>query len=294
MFGGFIRESMMRKIHFISGLPRSGSTLLSAILRQNPAFDAAMSSPVGTIFNACLTAMGPENEFSVFLTEQHKRDILMATFDAYYRDRGPDRLVFDTNRMWTSRLPALLQLFPGAKVICCVRNPGWVLDSVESLIRRNAFDVSRMFSNPAERSSVYARAEALLGRNRMIGSALTALKEAYWGNEAGALLLVDYDLLTARPQETMKLIYQFIGEPWFAHDFEHVEYQAEEFDTQMMAPGLHTVRGRVEYRSRRSILPPELFRQFADLAFWSSRNNTLAHHIVSEPLPAVPPPSPAV
>ena len=35
----------MRKMHFISGLPRSGSTLLSAILRQNPRFYAAMSSP---------------------------------------------------------------------------------------------------------------------------------------------------------------------------------------------------------------------------------------------------------
>ena len=31
--------------HFISGLPRSGSTLLSAILLQNPRFHAGMSSP---------------------------------------------------------------------------------------------------------------------------------------------------------------------------------------------------------------------------------------------------------
>jgi hypothetical protein len=30
-----------RRLHFISGLPRSGSTLLSAILRQNPRFSPA-------------------------------------------------------------------------------------------------------------------------------------------------------------------------------------------------------------------------------------------------------------
>jgi sulfotransferase len=29
---------MQNGIHFISGLPRSGSTLLAAILRQNPRF----------------------------------------------------------------------------------------------------------------------------------------------------------------------------------------------------------------------------------------------------------------
>jgi sulfotransferase len=32
----------MQKMHFISGLPRSGSTLLAGILRQNPQFHAAM------------------------------------------------------------------------------------------------------------------------------------------------------------------------------------------------------------------------------------------------------------
>jgi hypothetical protein len=35
---------MENGIHFISGLPRSGSTLLAAILRQNPHFHATISS----------------------------------------------------------------------------------------------------------------------------------------------------------------------------------------------------------------------------------------------------------
>ena len=37
---------MYKRIHFISGLPRSGSTLLAAILRQNPRFYANMSGPI--------------------------------------------------------------------------------------------------------------------------------------------------------------------------------------------------------------------------------------------------------
>ncbi|WP_445305906.1 sulfotransferase [Microcoleus sp. T3_A4] len=35
------------KAYFISGLPRSGSTLLAALLRQNPRFYSAMTSPIG-------------------------------------------------------------------------------------------------------------------------------------------------------------------------------------------------------------------------------------------------------
>jgi hypothetical protein len=56
-------------IHFISGLPRSGSTLLAAILRQNPRFHAAMTSPVGAMHFAMEQAMSRRNETAVFIDE---------------------------------------------------------------------------------------------------------------------------------------------------------------------------------------------------------------------------------
>src|SRR3712207_6305218 len=68
--------SMRPKLHFISGLPRSGSTLLAGILHQNPRFHAAMTGPVGNLFNALLNAMSPQNETALFLTEEQKRNLL--------------------------------------------------------------------------------------------------------------------------------------------------------------------------------------------------------------------------
>ena len=273
---------MDQTVHFISGLPRSGSTLLSAILRQNPRFHAGMTSPVGAVFNACLTAMGAENEFSVFFKEEQKRDILLGIFDGYYRHVDPHEVLFDTSRMWTSRLAVVRKLFPEAKVICCVRNPGWVMDSVERLVRKNAFDVSRIFNNAQERSTVYTRGEALLHQNRMIGFALSALKEAYYSENSDMLLLVDYDLLASRPAEVLPLIYGFIGEEPFQHDFDNVEYEAEDFDTQLLAKGLHTVRGKVELKERQTILPPDLFKRCESLTFWQDARATRANRIVSQ------------
>ena len=51
------------KIHFLSGLPRSGSTLLGALLRQNPRIHASMTSPAGSLVNRMLEAMSEDNEF---------------------------------------------------------------------------------------------------------------------------------------------------------------------------------------------------------------------------------------
>jgi len=274
---------MPANMHFISGLPRSGSTLLSAILRQNPRFYAAMSSPVGPLFNATLNAMGAENEFAVFFSEEQKRAILEGVFENYYRFLDTHEVCFDTSRMWTSRLAALGQLYPQSKVICCVRNPAWVMDSVETLVRKNAFDVSRLFNNQQERSTVYSRAEALLNSGRMIGFAWSALKEAYYSAQSDRLLLVDYDLLAGRPNEVIPLIYQFIGEEPFEHDFDNVEYEAENFDTQMLAKGLHSVRGKVELKKRQTILPPDLFERCQNLTFWQDPRGTNAHRIVVTP-----------
>ncbi len=47
------RECAVKAIHFISGLPRSGSTLL----RQNPRFQAGMSGPLAGLFGALLDEM---------------------------------------------------------------------------------------------------------------------------------------------------------------------------------------------------------------------------------------------
>jgi hypothetical protein len=100
-------------IHFISGLPRAGSTLLAALLRQNPRFHAGMTSPVGTLFSALLRQMSQENETAVFIDDDQRARLLSACFDAFYADIHPEKLAFDTNRMWTIKLPALVELVDG-------------------------------------------------------------------------------------------------------------------------------------------------------------------------------------
>lgn len=161
-----------------------------------------------------------------------------------------------------------------------MRNPAWVMDSVERLIRKNAFDVSRIFNNAQERSTVYTRADALLSPHRMIGFAWSALKEAYYSELSDMLLLIDDDLLASRPGEVLPLIYGFIGEEPFEHDFDNVEYEAENFDSQLLVKGLHTVRGKVELKPRQTILPPDLFKRRQDLIFWRDARGTKAHQII--------------
>jgi sulfotransferase len=275
IFGGFF----VQKVHFISGLPRSGSTLLSAILRQNPAFHAAMSSPVGSLFDAALGTMSTTSEFSVFFPEEKRRAILENLMQTYYADQNDKEVIFDTGRGWTTKISTLKQVFPEAKFICCVRSLAWIMDSFETLLRKNAFNQSRLFNNHSERATVYSRCETLGKSDRMVGYAYNALKEAFYGEHAESLLLIDYEILTAMPQKTIELIYQFIGEDYFPHDFEDVEYTAPEFDDWIGLKGLHNVHGKVEFRKRNTILPPDVFENFDKLSFWLESDNSAANVI---------------
>lgn len=265
---------MQNGIHFISGLPRAGSTLLAALLRQNPRFSAGMTSPVGGLFTAMLAATSARTEGAVFLDDDKRRRLLRAVFDAYYADVHPQQVVFDTNRMWTTKLPTLSALFPDARVICCVRNPAWVVDSLESLIRRNAFETSGIFNHdPA--GTVYSRVEGLGKGDGMVGFAWNALREAVFGPQAGRLLLVRYETLTENPLAVLAAIYRFIGEDLFTHDPAHIEptYDMVEFDQRLGTPGLHDVGSSVRAQIRPTVLPPDLFARYADDAFWDDREN---------------------
>lgn len=268
-----------RKFHFISGLPRSGSTLLAALLLQNPRFNTGMTSPVGALFSGMLGQFSAGSEFGPIISHAQRRRLLRGLFDNYYADHADKEVILDTNRMWCAKLPAVIDLFPDAKIIACVRNVAWVMDSIERLYRANPYENTKLFVDDIERNTVYSRVDTLAQRNRLVGFPWAALKEAYYGEHAKSLLVVDYDLLTQAPEKVLRLIYDFIGEPWFEHDFEHVEYDAPEFDQALGLSGLHRVRPKVALESRRTILPPDLFEQYSKLSFWQDGAGSAAQVI---------------
>ena len=269
----------MPTFHFISGLPRSGSTLLAALLLQNPRFHAGMTSPVGALFSGMLNQFSAGSEFGPVIDQPMRRRLLRSLFDTYYAEQSDKGIIFDTNRLWCAKLPALLDLFPNTKVIACVRNVAWVMDSIERLYRANPYENTKLFNDESERNTVFSRVDTLAQRNRLVGYAWSGLKEAYYGEHAQSLLLVEYELLAQAPDRCMRLVYDFIGEPWFEHDFEHVHYDAPQFDQALGLSGLHKVRPKVSMATRRTVLPPDLFTQYAALSFWQNGNDSAANVI---------------
>ena len=259
----------MAKVHVISGLPRSGSTLLSAILQQNPRFVAGIASPIHDLVVTMLDQRNPSREFGAFFDEARRRRLLRGIFEAFYADAPADGVVFDTNRMWTGKIPLLRALYPDLRVICCVREIGWIINSIERMLRANPLQTSRLFEFKSG-TSFYARVQSLMHTDfGNIGLALGEFREAWYGEEAASLIVVQYDSLARDPKAVVDRIYAELGEPPFQHDLGRIDYDEPEYDRLIGMPGLHRVAPKVEPQAREAIIPPEIFTRYAEAAFWA-------------------------
>jgi sulfotransferase len=254
-------------IHLISGLPRSGSTLLCAILRQNPRFAASMTSPVASLLAALMPKMSG-GEFAVFFDDERRFKILRGLFDAYYADVPDGHVAFDTNRTWTARASLLGKLYPQCRIICCVRDVGWIIDSIERMLRKNPLQFSRLF-NFQPGASIYSRAEILMNSETgLIGLAWASLREAWFSENAHRQLIVQYESLVQKPEAIIGALYRELGEAPYAHDFDSVAYDEPNYDALLGMPGMHKVRERVDFQKRDSCIPPDILAKYSDASFW--------------------------
>lgn len=255
------------RFHFISGLPRSGSTLLAGILRQNPRFTAHIESPVGRMVTQLHMAMGIENEASQFIDDDTRVRSLRGLFSAYYAGNKAS-LVFDNNRRWCANIDLLLKLFPDMRILCCVRHPAHIVDSLERLQNKHPLTLSAI-TGARSNMTVYQRVQLYMGPENLVGFGLHALRTAWYGPHRDRLILVRYDDLARFPDDTLADIHKLLGEKPFTYNFNKIEPipGAKEFDDRIGTPGLHDLKSNVVYDARTAILPPDLFRQLPT-PFW--------------------------
>ena len=269
---------MTKTYHFISGLPRSGSTLLSSILKQNPRFTAGISDPLQMYAHSIIrdtnTAVGMEAAVPV----EKRREMIQGLFDIFYKDGN--EVCFNTNRAWAADTSLLKDLFPNFKMIVCLRDVPWILDSFEQLNAKNPYTIKPLYHHQ-ELGNVHDRCRMLMGEVPNFGgyvhSPLINVQQSMFSNESNQLCYVEYDTLVNNPRSVMQQIYQFLGEPWYEHDFDNVEDSYDEFDDQAKIKGLHTVRRKVEYKDRLSTLPGELWDRYGPMSFWKQHFDRRKH-----------------
>jgi len=241
-----------KTIHFIAGLPRSGSTLLANLLSQNPRCHASATSGILEVMFGVRNHWDQLAEFKAapdpHAVEAAKKRVLRAILEAYYGD-VPRPVVFDKSRSWLAHLEmAEAVLGRRVKVLVPVRDLRDVLASLERRWREASAtrQVSQEAANYPEFQTVEARCAVWVRGDQPVGIAYNRIKDALHRRLGDRMHFVRFEELTARPGDTMRGVYAFLGEPPFEHDFERVEQVTWEDDRVHGFPGMHAIRSKVE------------------------------------------------
>jgi len=283
MIKEIIREEMMRasmkKYYFMSGLPRSGSTLLSSILNQNPNVHSGPSSPVVPTMLAIENSLSNDELFLAYPKPEQAGKMIASVIENYYSDIERP-IIIDKNRSWVNRLHYITGYFGiEPKIICPVRNMDEILTSFISMHRRNPFTANGKINFMDD--MLVKNNLPLTDENRcnilsdanwgIVGQSYNGIKKVILEGKRAHLHFVEYDDLLNKPEETMQKIYEFLGEDYYDHDFSKIENIHKEKDAEVYGiADMHDVRNTLSKVSEdpKDILPQSVYESCQGTEFW--------------------------
>lgn len=270
---------MRKTYYFMAGLPRSGSTLLSSILNQNPRLHSSPSSPVLSTMFAVENHLLNDELFNSFPKPEQANLIISNIIAQFYSDIEKP-VIIDKNRAWPARVPYIEGYIGGkAKIICPVRDIEEILTSLITMIRRNPYQEGNLRLNFVDEQLVKLnipitddnRCEHIAGPNGILGQSLNAIMESINQGFGDRLHFVEYKDLVNNPEETLQKLYEFLGEEPFEHTFDNLENQNRENDMRTYGLNdMHEVRQVLKSTSSdpMKILSPYVLEKCKGMDFW--------------------------
>lgn len=262
----------MKTIYYITGLPRSGSTLIANILKQNPKIHGEAVSSLASIFGSVNASWNNFEQNQEYDNKQAKVGVLSSILQGYYHHIDKP-IIFDKDRGWIPLLPMIEAVTQTqVKMIVCVRNPAEILSSFEKLRKENPLFFSRVDAHLKEGSNIASRAYYYAGPDGPLGLAHRNLKDAITMGYLDRLLFVDYNRYCNTPKAQTKRIYDFFELPNFEHDFKNITQEENYNDLAIGLPNLHKIKTEINRTTVNCVeyLGLELFEQYNREIFWNA------------------------
>ena len=256
---------MIKQFVALGGLPRTGSTLLSAILSQNPEIHAEGNSAVCQLMWDMQQSIS--NHQQVKASNRNMFDDLIKPIPHSYYTGITKPIVVDTCRSWP--LPANMEILNRyfdnkPKVIVLVRPLDEILISFQSLREKNGW---------ADDLNKEATERGLDDGTEPIMRPLAGVEWAR-KNNTGEFLFLTYNLLVDDTQGSLDRIYEHCGWQPFKHNLKNIvnNYNVNDVAVYGLA-GLHDIRPTIGKRILDTKITDKLADKCAQLDDWAMGEN---------------------
>ena len=231
-----------KQLFFLVAQPRSGNTLFTSIMNQNPEIACTPNSITLEIMKD-LFLLKQTDVFQNYPDHKSLDNVLDVVYDTYYKD-WPQPIIIDRGPVMTQGNFALMQKHfkRPFKCIVLLRDTMDVLASYMKWYTENpdAF-VNKLANTDEEKLSIVMNKEGAVAKD------LEAIKNSY--NYKDMCHYVKYDDLVSQPEQEIRKVYQFMNLPYFNHrfqDLQQVEVNGMKYDDTVLGKNMHNIRATVK------------------------------------------------
>ena len=255
-----------KQLFFLVAQPRSGNTLFTSILNQNPEIACTPNSITLEIMKDLFLL----KQTDVFLNYQdHKSldNVLDVVFDTYYKD-WPQRIIIDRGPVTTTGNFELMQKHfkRPFKCIVILRDLMDVLASYMKWYTENPDAFPNRFGLNTDEEKLMM----IMNNDGAVAKALEAIKNSY--NYKNICYFIKYDDMVANPEKIFFDLYQFLGIEQFNHSFQNlqqVEVNGMKYDDTIVGKNMHKIKTvvRKEYNPYIEKIPERIRQKYGHIRF---------------------------
>lgn len=241
---------MNKQFFVMGGLPRSGSTLALNILNQNPTISVGPDSLLSHLINANRIFLRDNVANSQLPHKQHEQfgvEFCRAGAQSWIDNVSETDIWIDKDRFWFFQYPFNFKVFPQLKMIICIRDLRFVVNSfLKRLNNSVAVELRNDYYTDLNENLLQTQVDKILSQYYLL-EALISLKELVDVNSKfqAQIYLLKYENLINNKQAELNSLYDFLGLERYEHDFMNVQNFQPHFDNIYQPFGDHNVRPQV-------------------------------------------------
>jgi sulfotransferase len=238
-------------LFFISGLPRSGSTLLANLLGQNPNHAVTPTSGLIEMFTTIRNSWKKYIEFKAEGLDKAKPKVLGALKGLLYGFFGNElaqgKIAFDKSRGWLQFIEEIEEVLEQEiRILVTVRDVRDICASFEKIYQNRKIDFDYPIGKAFfETQTIIGRCEYLLSPGGVVGVTVNRLRDALNRKIKNRLIVIPIKNLTTHPTETLLEIHNNLGLQPYLYDTTNVKQVTFENDL-WHGMDLHTIKSEVK------------------------------------------------
>lgn len=260
----------------MAGLPRSGGTLMSSILNQNPDIYVSPQSVLPNTLGAAYNQYSSKENKDADQWDNIYRvmEMIVPTFYGGYSEK----YIIDKNFSWLEPHPYVIlehHLKNPIRVICPVRN---VLDILASWNRlcendpNNGYDPGILQKDRTNRPMADKRADHFMNigdAENGIRNGIENMKRVLHPQFKDNIMLVDYDDLTMDTENTIGKVYDFLEIKRYSHDYDNLT-TPHNYADHWGVKNHHTVKPSIKRENYdiENIFSQQTIKNYSGLEFW--------------------------